>query len=96
MVFLSRYGCPLHGCAQGQVGWGFEQPGLVESVPAHGRGVGTRWPVRSLLTQTILWFCDTSNGKERPVWVCSMATPLPGVCGGERGCFPSPGHGEML
>ena len=27
---------------QGQVGWGFEQPGLVESVPAHGRGVGTR------------------------------------------------------
>jgi len=27
---------------QGQVGWGFEQPGLVESVPAHDRGVGTR------------------------------------------------------
>ena len=26
---------------QGQVGWGFEQPGLVEDVPAHGRGVGT-------------------------------------------------------
>jgi len=27
---------------QGQVGWGFEQPDLVEGVPAHGRGVGTR------------------------------------------------------
>ncbi|GAB0186399.1 hypothetical protein GRJ2_001105200 [Grus japonensis] len=27
---------------QGQVGWGFGQPGLVEGVPAHGRGVGTR------------------------------------------------------
>jgi len=27
---------------RGQVGWGFEQPGLVEDVPAHGRGGGTR------------------------------------------------------
>ena len=27
---------------KGQVGWGFEQPGLVEGVPACGRGVGTR------------------------------------------------------
>ena len=25
-----------------RVGWGFEQPGLVEGVPARGRGVGTR------------------------------------------------------
>jgi len=33
---------PLPGSVQGQVGWGFEQPGLVEGVPAHGRGVGTR------------------------------------------------------
>jgi len=31
-------GCPLPGSVQGQVGWGFEQPGLVEG--AHGRGVG--------------------------------------------------------
>ena len=35
-------GCPLPGSVQGQVGGGFEQPGLVEGVPAHGRGVGTR------------------------------------------------------
>jgi len=35
-------GWPLCGIIQGQVGWGFEQPGLVEGVPAHGRGVGTR------------------------------------------------------
>ena len=35
-------GCPLPGSVQGQVGWGFEQPGLVEGVPAHGRGLGTR------------------------------------------------------
>ena len=33
-----------------------EQPGLVEDVPAHGRGIGTRWFLRSLPTQTILWF----------------------------------------
>jgi len=33
------YGCPLPG---GQVGRGFEQPGLVEGVPVHGRGAGTR------------------------------------------------------
>ena len=32
-------GCPwLPGSVQGQVGWGFGQPGLVEGVPAHGRG----------------------------------------------------------
>jgi len=24
---------------QGQVGWGFEQPGLAEGVPAHDRGL---------------------------------------------------------
>ena len=26
------------GIVQGQAGWGFEQPGLVEGVPAHGKG----------------------------------------------------------
>ncbi|GAB0182869.1 cAMP-dependent protein kinase inhibitor alpha [Grus japonensis] len=35
-------GCPLPGSVQDQVGWGFGQRGLVEGVPAHGRGVGTR------------------------------------------------------
>jgi len=35
-------GCPLLGSVQGQVGWGFEQPGLVEGVPGHGRGLGIR------------------------------------------------------
>ena len=27
-------GCPISGSVQGQVGWGFEQPGLMEGVPA--------------------------------------------------------------
>jgi len=35
----------IPGTVQGQVGWGFEQLGLVEGVPAHGRGVGTRWSI---------------------------------------------------
>jgi len=50
------WGCPLPGRAQGQVGWSSEHPGLGEDVPAHGRGVGTRWSSRSLSTQTILGF----------------------------------------
>jgi len=35
-------GCPLPGSVQGQVGWGFEQPGLVEGLTAHVRVVGSR------------------------------------------------------
>jgi len=38
---LRRCGCPNPGSVQVQAGWGFEQAGLVEGVPAHGRGVGT-------------------------------------------------------
>jgi len=38
--------------------WKCSRPGLVEGVPTHGRGLGTRWSVRSLPTQTILWFYD--------------------------------------
>ena len=33
-------GGPIPGNIQGQVGWGSEQPGLVEDVPAHCRGLG--------------------------------------------------------
>jgi len=32
---------PLPGRVQGQVGQGFQQPGLVEGVPAHDWGLGT-------------------------------------------------------
>lgn len=35
--------CPISGRVHGQVGRGFEQPGLLEVVPSHGSGVGTRW-----------------------------------------------------
>ena len=33
-------GCLFPGSIQGQVGWAFDQPGLVEGVSAHDRGVG--------------------------------------------------------
>ena len=33
---------PSPGCVQGQAGRGLEHSGLVEGVPAHGRGVGMR------------------------------------------------------
>ena len=38
-VSQSSCGCPLPGSVQGQVGRDFEQPGLVEGVPAHGEGL---------------------------------------------------------
>jgi len=47
-VAQRRCGCPLPGSVQGQVGCGFEQPGVAEDVPAHGRGVGTRSQNRRL------------------------------------------------
>ena len=54
----------------------FEQPGLVEGVPAHGRGVGTRWLIRPLPTQTILWLCNHRMvGVGRDLWGSPSATP---------------------
>jgi len=35
-------GCSLPGSVQGKAGQGFEQPGVVEDVAAHVKGVGTR------------------------------------------------------
>lgn len=32
-------GYPIPGSVQGPPGWGFEQPGVMESVPAHGKGL---------------------------------------------------------
>lgn len=31
----------IHGSVGGQAGYSFKQPGLVQGVPGHGRGVGT-------------------------------------------------------
>jgi len=43
------------------VEWGSKQPDLAEDVPAHSRGVETRWPLRSLPTLTILWFYGAAS-----------------------------------
>lgn len=37
-VAISSCGCPFSGTIQGQVGWDFEQPGLMGGVPAYGNG----------------------------------------------------------
>lgn len=42
MHHVGHGGFPILGSAQGQVGWGIEEPGLVEDVPDHCREVGPR------------------------------------------------------
>lgn len=54
-------GCSIPGSVQSQVEWDFEKPGLMD--PAHGGGFGTRWSLRALLAQSILWFFDSVCGK---------------------------------
>ena len=46
--------CPIPGGVQGQVEWGSGQPDLASDNPAHGRGYGTGWTLRSFPTKTIL------------------------------------------
>lgn len=38
--------------------WGYEQPGVMEGVPVRGCGVGIRWSLRSIPSQTILPLYD--------------------------------------
>ena len=39
--------CPIPGSLQSQVGWDPGQFDLMAGTPAHGRGVATRWSLRS-------------------------------------------------
>lgn len=55
-VAQRRCECPIPGRVQGLVGWDSEKPSLVKDDPAQGRGVGTRWFLRPLPNQVILWF----------------------------------------
>ena len=65
----------------------------MEDVPAHGRGVGTWWSIRSLPTQTILWFyqscllwglsfCVTFAFSDKPRLYCDCKDidQMPGLC----------------
>lgn len=47
---------PIPGSAEDQIRWASEQPGLMECVPAHSRGVRTIRALKFLPTQTILVF----------------------------------------
>lgn len=55
---VAQRNCLITGSVQSQIWWGFEKSGLVEAVPAHDSGAGTRWSLRSFQNQSILWFCD--------------------------------------
>ena len=55
-AWITRPGCPIPGCIQGQAGCGSGQPGLVVGDPVQGRGVETRWSLWSFSTQAILWW----------------------------------------
>ena len=50
--------CSIPGSVQGQLECGPGKFDLVRGILTHGRGIGTRWFLRSLPTQTILWFYD--------------------------------------
>ena len=51
-------GCPIPEGIRGQAGCGSGQRGLVVGDPVHGKGIETRWYLRSFSTQAILRFCD--------------------------------------
>jgi len=77
----SSCGCPLPGRAQGQVGWGWEHPALVEGVPAYGStGLSSPcsggrgpcpWQDRALIT--LLWWKGSppmaGRGSDHPALV---------------------------
>jgi len=52
-------GCPIPEDVQDVTGP--RHPDLLCDSPAHSKGVGIRWSLRSLLTQTIQGFCDSCH-----------------------------------
>jgi len=61
-----------HGGIQSKAGCGSGQPGLVVGDPAHGRGLETKWSLRSFSTQASLQFYVSSQ-ERRPQDVSSFA-----------------------
>lgn len=53
-VVHKSFGCPIPRNIQIQVGWGLEQPAVVEDVASHGTGFGLDDLQCYLPTQTIL------------------------------------------
>jgi len=73
-------GCLLPDSVQDQAGWRFEQPGLVEGVPAHGRWDGNQ-SLWSLPTQAILRFYDSLGFVCFSTW---FSAQLPAIHVSER------------
>lgn len=76
--------------------WGFEQSGLGQNVPAHARGVGLSWSLRSLPAQTVPWYCGSAcfecqqkllNSKR----TCARPIQLPGLLHRVKTCFQRSG-----
>lgn len=61
-------------------GWGLEQPGLEEGVPAHGRGGGTGWALSSLqLKYSMIPFPNTCTCEAPNSWItCQWSFHFPG------------------
>lgn len=55
--------CFILGSVQGQEEWGSEHPDLVENVPPYCRDFVLDDLLKSLPSQTILWFCDHLSPK---------------------------------
>lgn len=49
---------------------------LGEGTSAHGRGFGTMWSLRSLPTQTILWYCGSINPMYNGTDKAKLSEPL--------------------
>lgn len=71
MVSQRGPACPNPGSAQGQMGWGPEQPDLMNGIPIPGRGTGAGWSLGCFPTQTILGFCNNHPVLQK---LCALAT----------------------
>lgn len=76
----------------GSVGWGFDQPGLVEGVSAHGTGVGTRWSLNVPSNPNTLWFHNSMIliGIDHVIQIMSMI-PLEAGITPEDFSYTAPG-----
>jgi len=83
---LCQQGCrySIPGGNQGHVGCGSGQPGLVVGNPTHGKGVQTRWSLRSFSTQSILLFYDSIISQPSEIFYARQCPREKGKKGPEK------------